>query len=52
MKSIEHLVFTSRPFSIDPGQRTNKGERTPPSSVDPLRPRISWFQREPFGPLS
>ena len=35
-----------------PGQRIKNGERTPPSSVEPLRPFMPPFQRQPFGPLS
>ena len=35
-----------------PGQRTKHGERTPPSSVEPLRPFMPPFQRKLFGPLS
>ena len=40
------------PGAILPGQRIRHGERTPPSSVEPLRPFMPPFQRKLFGPLS
>ncbi len=43
---------TTVPASMARGQRTKKGDRTPPSSVEPLRPFMPPFQRQPFGPLS
>ena len=46
------IGVTTRPAGSCPGQRMNRGERTPPSSVLPLRPFIPPFQRELFGPLS
>ncbi len=52
-KSIAAAMgFICVPFLILLGQRTSNGERTPPSSVEPLRPFMSPFQRTPFGPLS
>ena len=35
-----------------PGHRTRQGTRTPPSSVEPLRPFIPSFHRQLLGPLS
>ena len=43
----------NRPGSSDLLRPTNeKGERTPPSSIEPLRPFIPPFHRYEFGPLS
>ena len=53
MRSIaEHICVTTVPALITPGQEITSGDLTPPSSVDPLRPRKPSFHREPFGPLS
>ena len=46
------ICETLRPGGIRPGQRISSGERTPPSSVEPLRPFMPPFQRKPLGPLS
>ena len=48
----EAMGFTNVPFGMRAGQRTTNGDRTPPSSVEPLRPFMPPFQRTPFGPLS
>ena len=48
----EAIGLMNVPFEIAAGQRTSNGDRTPPSSVDPLRPFMPPFQRTPFGPLS
>ena len=40
------------PAAMWPGQRMKSGERTPPSSVEPLRPFMPPFQRQELGPLS
>ncbi len=46
------ICVTLVPGGMCPGQRTNSGERTPPSSVEPLRPFMPPFQRQLLGPLS
>ena len=40
------------PAGMCPGQRIRNGARTPPSSVEPLRPFMPPFQRQLLGPLS
>jgi hypothetical protein len=40
------------PGAILPVHRISSGDRTPPSSVDPLRPFMPPFHRQLLGPLS
>ena len=52
-RSIAPAICGTRvPGAIFPGQRMTNGARTPPSSVEPLRPFMPPFQRSVFGPLS
>jgi hypothetical protein len=46
------IVATLVPGFTCPGHRKSSGARTPPSSVEPLRPFMSPFHRQPLGPLS